>query len=108
MRPPDSHERDVMTVHQQLDRLLARRILLLDGAMVTMIQRHKPTELDFRGERFRSHRADLKGDSDVLVLTQPQMIAGIHREYLAAGADIIETNTFNANAVSQSDYALES
>src|SRR5262245_26551646 len=94
-------------VRQQLDRLLATRILVLDGAMGTMIQRHKPTEADFRGERFRSHARDLRGDSDVLVLTRPDLIGAIHREYLEAGADIIETNTFNANAISQADYPLE-
>jgi 5-methyltetrahydrofolate--homocysteine methyltransferase len=91
----------------QLDRLLAGRILILDGAMGTMIQRHRLDEAGFRGERFANHRHDLKGNSDVLVLTQPAIIGGIHREYLAAGADIVETNTFNGNAVSQSDYGLE-
>ena len=96
-----------MTTIDILNRALASRILILDGAMGTMIQRHKLTEADFRGERFAKHPHDLKGDSDVLVLTRPDVIGGIHREYLEAGADIIETNTFNANAVSQSDYALE-
>ncbi len=81
--------------------------LILDGAMGTMIQRRKLQEADFRGARFASHPIDLKGNSDVLVLTRPDVIAGIHREYLDAGADIIETNTFNAQAVSQADYALE-
>jgi 5-methyltetrahydrofolate--homocysteine methyltransferase len=92
------------SIHDQL----ASRILILDGAMGTMIQRHAFTEADFRGDRFTAHEKDLKGDSDVLVLTQPEIIGSIHREYLEAGADIIETNTFNANAVSQADYALES
>src|SRR5688572_1144342 len=96
-----------MTTKSQLDDLLTRRVLLLDGAMGTMIQRHKLGEAEFRGQRFAAHTHDLKGDSDVLVLTQPDIIAGIHREYLEAGADIIETNTFNGNAVSQADYALE-
>src|SRR5258706_7634301 len=87
--------------------LLSRRILILDGAMGTMIQRHTLSEADFRGDRFATHARDLKGDSDVLVLTRPDVIGAIHREYLAAGADIIETNTFNANAISQADYALQ-
>ena len=92
----------------QLDRLLAQRILVLDGAMGTMIQRHKLTEADFRGDRFARHAHDLKGDNDLLVLTRPDVIAGIHRQYLDAGSDIIETNTFNSTAISQADYGLES
>ncbi len=96
-----------MTVIQQLDELLAKRVLILDGAMGTMIQRHKLQEPDFRGDRFASHPHDLKGNSDVLVLTRPDVIGSIHREYLEAGADIIETNSFNAQAISQADYALE-
>ncbi len=95
------------TVTARLDRLLAERILILDGAMGTMIQRHKLDEAGFRGERFASHPHDLRGDSDVLVLTQPAIIGQIHRQYLEAGADIIETNSFNGNAVSQADYGLE-
>ena len=87
---------------------LARRILVLDGAMGTMIQRYQLTEADFRGELLRGHTRDLKGDSDVLVLTRPDVIEAIHDEYLAAGADIVETNTFGANAISQADYGLES
>jgi len=90
-----------------LDELLATRALLLDGAMGTMIQRRKLQEADFRGERFAAHPRDLKGNSDVLVLTRPDVIGDIHREYLEAGADIIETNTFNAQAISQADYGLE-
>ena len=86
---------------------LAQRILVLDGAMGTMIQRHRLTEEGFRGERLASHARDLKGDSDVLVLTQPAIIKEIHDEYLAAGADIIETNTFGATAIAQADYSLE-
>jgi 5-methyltetrahydrofolate--homocysteine methyltransferase len=96
------------TVAARLDRLLADRILILDGAMGTMIQRHRLDEAGFRGDRFKSHPHDLKGDSDVLVLTQPDIIKSIHRQYLEAGADIVETNSFNANAVSQADYGLES
>src|SRR5688572_21482556 len=96
-----------MTTADRLNTLLARRILLLDGAMGTMIQRHKLTEADFRGERFRSHPRDLKGNGDVLALTRPDVIGGIHREYLAAGADILETNTFSSTAIAQADYGLE-
>ena len=100
-----------MSTRISLDRLNAlvrERILILDGAMGTMIQRHKLTEADYRGDRFASHASDLRGNNDLLVLTQPQIIAAIHRQYLDAGADIIETNTFNANVVSQGDYGLES
>jgi 5-methyltetrahydrofolate--homocysteine methyltransferase len=92
----------------QLDRLLAERILILDGAMGTMVQRRKLDEAAFRGARFAGHSRDLKGNNDILVLTRPDVVSRIHEEYLEAGADIIETNTFNANAVSQADYALES
>ena len=93
---------------EQLRGALEQRVLLLDGAMGTMIQRYKLTEADFRGERFRDHPRDLGGNSDVLVLTRPDVIGAIHREYLEAGADIIETNTFSSTAIAQSDYALES
>jgi 5-methyltetrahydrofolate--homocysteine methyltransferase len=86
---------------------LARRILVLDGAMGTMVQRLALTEADFRGERFAAHPRDLKGNNDLLVLTRPDAVADIHAQYLEAGADIIETNTFSANAVSQADYGLE-
>ena len=98
----------MMTIRDQLRRLLSERILVLDGAMGTMIQRLKFSEEHFRGERFRNHRHDLKGNSDVLVLTQAEAIAGIHAQYLEAGADIIETNTFTSTSVSQADYGLES
>jgi len=87
---------------------LAKRIVLLDGAMGTMIQRHKLKEADYRGERFAGHDVDVKGDNDLLVLTRPDIIADIHDQYMAAGSDIIETNTFNANAIAQADYKLES
>ena len=89
-------------------RLLGERILVLDGAMGTMIQRRRLSEEDYRGERFADSGRDLKGANDLLTLTQPEVIAAIHREYLEAGADIIETNTFNANAPSLADYGLES
>ncbi len=91
----------------QLDNLLAERILVLDGAMGTMIQRHRLDEAAFRGPRFAAHTHDLQGNNDVLILTQPGVIRGIHDEYLNAGADIIETNTFNSNTASQADYGLE-
>jgi 5-methyltetrahydrofolate--homocysteine methyltransferase len=87
--------------------LLDRRILILDGAMGTMIQGHRLTEADFRGTRFADWPSDLKGANDLLALTQPELIGAIHRQYLAAGADIIETNTFNSNAPSLADYGLE-
>jgi 5-methyltetrahydrofolate--homocysteine methyltransferase len=93
---------------ETLRTLLERRILILDGAMGTMIQRYKLTEADFRGTRFADHPRDLRGDSDVLVLTRPDVISAIHHEYLAAGADIIETNTFGGTTIAQADYALES
>jgi 5-methyltetrahydrofolate--homocysteine methyltransferase len=92
---------------EQLKELIKHRILVLDGAMGTMIQRYTLTEADYRGERFKDHPRDLKGAADILVLTQPQIIRAIHDEYLEAGADIIETDTFNANAISMSDYGLE-
>ena len=91
---------------QTLPTLLEQRILILDGAMGTMIQRFKLTEADFRGERFRDHRKDLKNNGELLVLTRPQVIRDIHEGFLAAGADIIETNTFGANALAQDDYDL--
>lgn len=84
-----------------------KRILVLDGAFGTMIQRYKLDEAAYRGERFASHDHDLKGNNDLLVLTRPQVISEIHNAYLEAGADIISTNTFNATSVSQSDYGLE-
>lgn len=93
--------------YQLLRQLLSERILILDGAMGTMIQRHRLEETDFRGERFKNHPRDLKGDNDLLNLTRPEVIANIHRKYLESGADIIETNTFNSTRVSQSDYGLE-
>ena len=92
---------------EELRSLLNRRILVLDGAMGTMIQRYQLSEEDFRGERYRSHPRDLKGANDLLNLTRPDVIEEIHRAYLAAGSDIIETNTFNATAISMADYALE-
>jgi 5-methyltetrahydrofolate--homocysteine methyltransferase len=86
--------------------ILAQRIAILDGAMGTMIQRYKLGEADFRGERFRDHAKDLKGNNDLLPLTRPDVITEIHEQYLAAGADIVETNTFGATSVAQEDYGL--
>src|SRR5882757_5352143 len=86
---------------------LKERILIIDGAMGTMIQRHKPTEAVYRGEQFKTWHTDLKNNSDILNITQPHIIEGIHREYLEAGADIIETNTFNSQAISLADYHME-
>ncbi|BDI07807.1 homocysteine S-methyltransferase family protein [Sphaerotilus microaerophilus] len=90
----------------QLPALMRERILVLDGAMGTMIQRYKLTEADFRGTRFADHPTDLKGNNDLLVLTRPDVIGEIHDQYLAAGSDLIETNTFGANRVAQEDYGL--
>lgn len=91
-----------------LQNALTERILILDGAMGTMIQKYKLTESDFRGERFKNSTIDLKGNNDLLTLTQPLLISAIHEKYLAAGADIIETNTFSATTIAQADYELES
>jgi 5-methyltetrahydrofolate--homocysteine methyltransferase len=86
--------------------LMQQRIAIIDGAMGTMIQRYKLTEADFRGERFAEHPSDLKGNNDLLVMTRPDVIREIHGQYLAAGADLIETNTFGATSVAQEDYGL--
>jgi 5-methyltetrahydrofolate--homocysteine methyltransferase len=90
----------------QLPELLSRRIVVLDGAMGTMIQRYKLTEVDYRGERFKNHPKDLKGNNELLQFTRPDVIGEIHAQYLAAGADIVETNTFGATRVAQADYGL--
>ncbi|HLP98095.1 MAG TPA: methionine synthase [Sideroxyarcus sp.] len=92
---------------QRIESLLQQRILILDGAMGTMVQRHQLTEADYRGERFKDWHKDLKGNNDLLVITKPEVIKGIHREYLAAGADIIETDTFGANATTLHAYGME-
>ncbi len=99
-----------MNLNERINKLkqaLSERILVLDGAMGTMIQSHNLSEADFRGEKFADHPQDLKGNNDLLSLTQPEIIANIHRDYLEAGADIIETNTFNSTIVSQSDYKTD-
>jgi len=91
----------------KIKRLLNERILLLDGAMGTMIQRYKFSEKDYRGDRFKDHPCDLKGNNDLLSLTRPDVIREIHEAFLEAGSDIIETNTFNATSISQADYQME-
>ncbi|MEI7864491.1 MAG: methionine synthase [Chthoniobacterales bacterium] len=92
---------------QALRALLAERIVYLDGAMGTMIQQHKLDEAAYRGERFKDWPSDVKGNNDLLVLTRPDVIRGIHSQYIEAGADLIETNTFNSTTISQSDYGME-
>jgi 5-methyltetrahydrofolate--homocysteine methyltransferase len=90
-----------------LEAAAAKRILIIDGAMGTMIQRHKLDEAGYRGQRFKDWSRDVKGNNDLLVLTQPQIIGEIHEAYLEAGADILETNTFNAQAISLADYGMQ-
>jgi len=87
---------------------LKERILIIDGAMGTMIQRHKLEEKDYRGERFKDWHTDVKGNNDLLSITQPQIVEGIHKQYLEAGADIIETNTFSSTVIAQADYDMQS
>jgi len=99
---------EVRRTTEALRRQASGRILIIDGAMGTMIQRHKFGEADYRGKRFKDWHRDVKGNNDLLVLTQPDVIRDIHAQYLAAGADIIETNTFNAQVVSMADYGMES
>jgi 5-methyltetrahydrofolate--homocysteine methyltransferase len=91
----------------KVEDILKERILILDGAMGTMIQRHTLTEADFRGDKFKDHAYPLKGNNDILSITRPDIIKEIHRQYLAAGADIIETNTFSGTSIAQADYHLE-
>ncbi len=86
---------------------LKKRILVIDGAMGTMIQRHRLTEADYRGERFASWHCDVKGNNDLLSITRPDIIKGIHRQYLEAGADIVETNTFSSTTIAQADYDMQ-
>ena len=92
-----------MSIRKELE----KRILVIDGAMGTMIQRHKLTEADYRGERFKDWHCDVKGNNDLLCITQPDIIKGIHKEYLAAGADIIETNTFSSTTIAMADYDMQ-
>src|SRR5438094_302421 len=91
----------------ELAALHERRILILDGAMGTMIQNYRLGESDYRGTEFAAHAHDLKGDNDLLVLTQPDIVRAIHNAYLEAGADVISTNTFNATSIGQADYQLD-
>jgi 5-methyltetrahydrofolate--homocysteine methyltransferase len=90
-----------------LKQLIDERVLILDGAMGTMIQRYNLSEQDFRGERFAEMPGQMKGNNDLLCLTRPDVIKDIHHKYLEAGADIIETNTFNAQRVSMADYHMQ-
>src|SRR6056297_1754599 len=92
---------------KQLEEILSERILLLDGAMGSLIFAEKLTEEGYRGEKFADHPCDLRNSNDTLVLTQPEIIEKIHRQYLDAGSDIIETNTFNANTISLGEYQLQ-
>lgn len=101
-----AHSKNIYTRAQALPELLKKRIVVLDGAMGTMIQQHKLTEADFRGTRFADHSSELKGNNELLNLTQPQVISDIHSAYLLAGADLIETNTFGATSIAQEDYHL--
>lgn len=96
-----------MNTEARLRDLLDKRIIIIDGAMGTMIQRYKLQEADYRGERFKDWHTDVKGNNDLLCLTQPQIIKAIHKEYLAAGANIIETNTFNGQSISLADYDMQ-
>ena len=93
---------------KQINEILERRIMVLDGAMGTMIQRYGLAEEDFRGEGFTAHAVKLAGNNDLLTITRPDVISAIHREYLEAGADIITTCTFNAQAISQAEYKMQS
>lgn len=104
----DEQSQPFGTKIEQLRELLQKRIVYLDGAMGTMIQGYALEEADFRGERFKDHSTDLKGNNDLLTLTRPDIIQSIHRAFLEAGSDIIETNTFSSTAIAQADYALES
>ena len=92
---------------EQLKQLLNEQILVLDGAMGTMIQSHKLEEKDYRGEQFKNHSCDLKGNNDLLSITQPEIIKSIHSAYFESGADIVETNTFNSTSISMADYQME-
>src|SRR5688500_16195229 len=91
----------------KIEDILKERILILDGAMGTMIQRHQLEEKDFRGERLKDHPHSLKGNNDLLSITRPDIIKDIHRQYFEAGADIVETNTFGSTTIAQADYHLE-
>jgi len=104
LRAIAAKKQTTMNIRQELN----KRILIIDGAMGTMIQRHKLEEEDYRGERFKDWHTDVKGNNDLLSITQPDIIVGIHKQYLAAGADIIETNTFSSTNIAQADYDMQS
>ncbi|KAB1271241.1 Methionine synthase [Camelus dromedarius] len=95
------------TLQDEIEGILRERIMVLDGGMGTMIQQHKLSEEDFRGHEFKDHARPLKGNNDILSITQPDVIYQIHKDYLLAGADIIETNTFSSTNIAQADYGLE-
>ena len=103
-----SYKRGESDIFAYLHETMQKRIMIIDGAMGTMIQKHKLEEADFRGSRFVNHKKDLRGNNDLLSLTQPHIILDIHTKYLLAGADFIETNTFNGTSIAQADYGLES
>jgi 5-methyltetrahydrofolate--homocysteine methyltransferase len=102
-----AQERPLSETYLYLQKALKERIFILDGAMGTMIQRHKLTEEDFRGERFANHPTDIKGNNDILSLTQPEIIYDIHLQYYNSGSDICETNTFSGTSIAQADYQME-
>ncbi|MGK0320945.1 MAG: 5-methyltetrahydrofolate--homocysteine methyltransferase, partial [Granulosicoccus sp.] len=108
MNQPKAYLDNPSDAEKRLRKALSEQILILDGAMGTMIQQHKFGEADYRGERFTDWSSDLKGNNDLLTLSQPHVIRQIHSDYLQAGAHIIETNTFNANSISMADYGMES
>jgi len=90
-----------------LREIIQEKILVLDGAMGTMIQQYKLEEKDYRGERFKDWKSDIKGNNDILSITQPQIIEAIHKAYLEAGSDIVETNTFSGTTIAQADYEMQ-
>lgn len=94
-------------MREYVDGMMSKRIMIIDGAMGTTIQQYKFTEADFRGERFKDFTHDIRGNNDMLVLTQPDTIYDIHRRYFEAGADICETNTFSGTTIAQADYGME-
>ncbi len=105
MKPVDVPAREARL--RQLRDLVEERILVIDGAMGTMIQRYRLDETGYRGERFRDYRRDVRGNNDLLTLTRPDIVADIHRAYFEAGADIVGTNTFNSTTIAQADYGME-
>ncbi|MBL8998080.1 MAG: homocysteine S-methyltransferase family protein, partial [Gemmatimonadetes bacterium] len=104
MTTPLSRAERIARLHDEA----AKRILIIDGAMGTMVQEHRLTEADYRGERFADWAHDVKGNNDLLVLTRPDIIGGIHAAYVEAGADIVETSTFNSTRIAMADYGMES